>query len=92
MKKPKTRTEIILPAKAKLEKQTHPSGWGEGYQLLILDDRAVDITVKVGEHAGVSLRISKEGDLIITNYGGMYDTQVPQWRLTNSRPWTEVKA
>lgn len=94
MKKPRTprSTEIIFPIDTKSDTYRGPSGWGHEYQKVVFENQPIDITVRVGERAGVSIRINEDGDLTITNYGGVFDTQVPQnMRLTNSHPWTKVK-
>jgi hypothetical protein len=90
--KAERKTELIVPAGARVEVKNAPSGWGPEYQAIQINAQAIDLTVKVGKRAGISIRVNPDGDVIVTNYGGYYMTQQPQnVRLENGRPWSKVK-
>lgn len=84
----KATTQVIIPAAAKVSAKQAPAGWGNEYQEVTMTGQAIEFQIKVGNRAGVSIRVNEAGDLTVTNYGGFYDMQVPQnMRLTNSHPW-----
>lgn len=96
MKKPKVKisTEIIFPANTPpcVVNEGGRSGWGPEYQSVTFAAQPVEFTVRVGERAGIGIRVKEDGSLIVTNYGGQFETIVEQnMHLSNSRSWKEVK-
>lgn len=78
--KPTTREEIA-------------DGWGERAVKTVVEDATpMDITILVQDgkikHPAISIRVHRQGDLTITNYGGCFTVDLDNnLRLENSRPW-----
>lgn len=80
------KSEIILPAGASVQVVNPAPGWDEKFQRLDISGQVASLVIHVGERAGVAIRITEDGNLSITNFGGYYTQFAPQ-HLANTRPW-----
>jgi hypothetical protein len=63
-------------------------GWGDRAVVTKLKGKALDITIANDGDPAISIRISDEGDLTITNYGSFFSMDMERnLRLKNNAPW-----
>jgi hypothetical protein len=84
---PELSLEVITQQGVTMDSED-TSGWGEGAMKSTVEGQIMEITLLKDDKPFVGLRILEDGDLVLTSYGGPFQTMVEQnLRLENMQPW-----